>query len=152
MFKTDSRILQDKSGQVYARPVANRSPPTKPPCSPSRTKYQFQWWALGPVGTRPVEQKKGADHGMGDKILFRDDPHAAKPEQIIIQVKGGKASARGPRDWPGVRARQNPPAAAFVNAGLIENWRCTRVRRHKPGRSGALVPQFEPEHFPAFAV
>jgi tRNA G10 N-methylase Trm11 len=23
-------------------------------------KYQFQWWALGLVGARPVEQKKGA--------------------------------------------------------------------------------------------
>ncbi|MCC6823268.1 MAG: hypothetical protein IT579_21265, partial [Verrucomicrobia subdivision 3 bacterium] len=27
-------------------------------------KYQFQWWALGLVGARPVEQKKGADHGV----------------------------------------------------------------------------------------
>jgi hypothetical protein len=24
-------------------------------------KFQFQWWALGLVSTRPVEQKKGAD-------------------------------------------------------------------------------------------
>jgi hypothetical protein len=23
--------------------------------------YQFQWWALGLVGARPTEQKKGAD-------------------------------------------------------------------------------------------
>ncbi len=37
-------------------------------------KYQFQWWALGLVGARPVEQKKGADHGIDGKILFRDDP------------------------------------------------------------------------------
>ena len=33
-------------------------------------KYQFQWWALGLVGARPVEQKKGADHGIDGKILF----------------------------------------------------------------------------------
>ena len=26
--------------------------------------YQFQWWALGRVGARPVEQKKGADRGI----------------------------------------------------------------------------------------
>ena len=43
-------------------------------------KYQFQWWALGLVGARPVEQKKGADHGIDGKILFRDDPKAARPE------------------------------------------------------------------------
>ena len=33
-------------------------------------KFQFQWWALGLVGARPVEQKKGADHGIDGKILF----------------------------------------------------------------------------------
>jgi len=38
---------------------------------------------LGLVGARPVEQKKGADHGIDGKILFRDDPNAAKPGQII---------------------------------------------------------------------
>jgi len=53
-------------------------------------KFQFQWWALGLVGARPVEQKKGADHGIDGKILFRDDPKAAKPEQIIIQVKAAR--------------------------------------------------------------
>jgi hypothetical protein len=33
-------------------------------------KFQFQWWTLGLVGARPVEQKKGADHGIDEKILF----------------------------------------------------------------------------------
>ncbi len=37
-------------------------------------KYQFQWWALGLVGARPVEQKKGADHGIDGKLLFFDNP------------------------------------------------------------------------------
>lgn len=36
------------------------------------------------VGARPVEQKKGADHGIDGKILFCDDPKDTKPEQIII--------------------------------------------------------------------
>ena len=48
-------------------------------------KYQFQWWALGLVGARPVEQKKGADHGIDGKIRFFDDPRVTKPEQIIKQ-------------------------------------------------------------------
>jgi len=26
--------------------------------------YQFQWWALGLVGARPAEGKKGADKGV----------------------------------------------------------------------------------------
>ena len=30
--------------------------------------YQFQWWALGLVGARPVEQKKGADKGIDGRL------------------------------------------------------------------------------------
>jgi hypothetical protein len=37
------------------------------------------------VSARPVEQKKGADHGIDGKIRFFDDPRVTKPEQIIKQ-------------------------------------------------------------------
>ena len=36
--------------------------------------YQFQWWALGLVGARPVEQKKGADKGIDGRLYFHDEP------------------------------------------------------------------------------
>ncbi|MEO6751202.1 MAG: site-specific DNA-methyltransferase [Chthoniobacteraceae bacterium] len=56
----------------------------------AENKYQFQWWALGLVGARPVEEKKGADGGVDGKILFRDHPHPKeKPQSIIFSVKGG---------------------------------------------------------------
>jgi hypothetical protein len=77
-------------------------------------KYQFQWWALGLVGARPVEQKKGADHGIDGKILFRDDLKAARPEQIIIQVKGGKASVDHVRDLRGVLEREKAAMGALI--------------------------------------
>jgi len=35
--------------------------------------YQFQWWALGLVGARPVEQKKGADRGIDGRLFFHDE-------------------------------------------------------------------------------
>ncbi len=50
--------------------------------------YQFQWWALGLVGARPVEQKKGADKGIDGRIIFQGD----KPgnfESVILSVKAG---------------------------------------------------------------
>ncbi|MGB9029366.1 MAG: site-specific DNA-methyltransferase, partial [Acidobacteriaceae bacterium] len=31
-------------------------------------KYQFQWWALGQVGARPTDQKKGADRGIDGRL------------------------------------------------------------------------------------
>ncbi|NIV32505.1 MAG: hypothetical protein GWN58_24615, partial [Anaerolineae bacterium] len=35
--------------------------------------YQFQWWALGLVGARPVEQKKGSDKGIDGRLYFHDE-------------------------------------------------------------------------------
>jgi hypothetical protein len=77
-------------------------------------KYQFQWWALGLVGARPEEQKKGADHGIDGKILFRDDPKSTKPEQIIIQVKGGKTSVKDVRDLRGVLDREKAAIGVLI--------------------------------------
>ena len=55
---------------------------------PSDDPYQFQWWALGLVGARPVEQKKGADKGIDGRIYFHEgNPMTSK--QIILSVKAG---------------------------------------------------------------
>jgi hypothetical protein len=78
-------------------------------------KFQFQWWALGLVGARPVEQKKGADHGIDGKILFRDDLNAAKPEQIILQVKGGKTGVKDVRDLRGVLDREKAAIGVLIS-------------------------------------
>jgi site-specific DNA-methyltransferase (adenine-specific) len=78
-------------------------------------KFQFQWWALGLVGARPVEQKKGADHGIDGKILFRDDPRDPKPEQIIIQVKGGKTGVKDVRDLRGVLDREKAAMGVLIS-------------------------------------
>jgi site-specific DNA-methyltransferase (adenine-specific) len=78
-------------------------------------KFQFQWWALGLVGARPVEQKKGADHGIDGKVLFRDHPQATKPEQIIIQVKGGKTGVKDVRDLRGVLDRERAAMGVLIS-------------------------------------
>ena len=78
-------------------------------------KYQFQWWALGLVGARPFEQKKGADHGIDGKILFRDDLAVARPEQIILQVKGGKTGVKDVRDLRGVLDREKAAIGVLIS-------------------------------------
>ena len=78
-------------------------------------KFQFQWWALGLVSARPVEQKKGADHGIDGKILFRDDLDAPKPEQIILQVKGGKTGVKDVRDLRGVLDREKAAIGVLIS-------------------------------------
>jgi site-specific DNA-methyltransferase (adenine-specific) len=51
--------------------------------------YQFQLWALGLVGARPSELKKGADKGIDGRLFFHDDPNG-DTKQIIISVKAGE--------------------------------------------------------------
>jgi SAM-dependent methyltransferase len=63
--------------------------------------YQFQWWALGLVGARPVEQKKGADKGIDGKIVFQGDAPGIF-ENVVISVKAGHLMANHVRDLRGV--------------------------------------------------
>ena len=67
--------------------------------------YQFQWWALGLVGARPAEGKKGADQGIDGRIYFHDGD-TGKTKQIVISVKAGKLHAPYVRDLRGVVARE----------------------------------------------
>ncbi len=68
--------------------------------------YQFQWWALGLVNARPVEQKKGADRGIDGRLFFHDEHESGKTKQIIFSVKAGKVQVSHVRDLRGVLDRE----------------------------------------------
>lgn len=74
--------------------------------------YQFQWWALGLVGARPVEQKKGADKGIDGRIYFHEGP--GKTKQIILSVKAGKLQATYVRDLRGVVEREKAEIGVLI--------------------------------------
>jgi hypothetical protein len=76
--------------------------------------YQFQWWALGLVGARPVEQKKGADKGIDGRLYFHDDPKG-KTKQIIFSVKAGHTTAAHVRDLRGVIDRENAEIGVLIS-------------------------------------
>ena len=67
--------------------------------------YQFQWWALGLVGARPADGKKGADQGIDGRIYFHDGD-TGKTKQIVLSVKAGKLHAPYVRDLRGVVERE----------------------------------------------
>ena len=69
--------------------------------------YQFQWWALGLVGARPVDQKKGADKGIDGRIYFHDEGAGGKTKQVILSVKAGHTGVKDIRDLRGVVEREN---------------------------------------------
>ena len=76
-------------------------------------KYQFQWWALGQVGARPADQKKGADHGIDGRLYFHDDD-SGKSKQIIFSVKAGGVSVPQVRDLRGVIEREKAEIGVFL--------------------------------------
>lgn len=76
--------------------------------------YQFQWWALGLVGARPVEQKKGADKGIDGRLFFHDEGPTGKTKQAIISVKAGALHATYVRDLVGVVSRENAVIGVLI--------------------------------------
>ena len=91
-----------KSYEVIGEPV---SPPDAAVLAKD-DPFQFQWWALGLVGARPIEQKKGADKGIDGRLYFHDDMAGAKTKQIIFSVKAGRTSVPHVRDLRGVIERE----------------------------------------------
>ena len=77
--------------------------------------YQFQWWALGLVGARPTEQKKGADKGIDGRLYFHDDPSSTKTKQVIFSVKAGKVMASHVRDLRGVIEREKAEIGVLIS-------------------------------------
>lgn len=76
--------------------------------------YQFQWWALGLVGARPVEQKKGADKGIDGRLYFHDEPQGGKTKQIVLSIKAGHTNAPHVRDLRGVLEREKAEIGVLI--------------------------------------
>jgi site-specific DNA-methyltransferase (adenine-specific) len=75
--------------------------------------YQFQWWALGLVGARPTEQKKGADKGIDGRIYFHDEA-ASKTKSVILSVKAGHTNVSHVRDLRGVLDREQAAIGVLI--------------------------------------
>jgi DNA modification methylase len=110
-----NRLRDTYGDKIEIITIGEPTTPNEASVLAEQDKYQFQWWALGLVGARPVEQKKGADHGIDGKILFRDDLKAAKAEQVIIQVKGGKTGVKDVRDLRGVLEREKAAMGVLIS-------------------------------------
>jgi site-specific DNA-methyltransferase (adenine-specific) len=77
--------------------------------------YQFQFWALGQVGARPTEQKKGADRGIDGRKFFHDEKAGGKAKHIIFSVKSGHTDVGDVRDLRGVIDRENAEIGVLVS-------------------------------------
>lgn len=111
--------------------------------------YQFQWWALGLVGARPVEQKKGADKGIDGRLYFHDEPDSsnAKTKQIILSVKAGHVTVSHVRDLRGVVEREK--AAIGV---LISIEKPTKPMRAEAASGGFYKSPWQKEPYPRLQI
>lgn len=107
--------LKDTFGEAAAFKVQGE--PTSTPDAAALAAadpYQFQWWALGLVGARPVEEKKGADKGIDGKIVFQGEA-AGKFEAVIISVKAGNTGVAHVRDLRGVLDREKAAIGVLIS-------------------------------------
>lgn len=75
-------------------------------------RYQFQWWALGLVGARMAEVKKGADRGIDGRLFFYD--YQGAPKQIILSVKSGGVGVKDVRELQAVIDREKAAIGALI--------------------------------------
>lgn len=104
-------------------------------------RFQFQWWALGLVGARPTELKKGADQGIDGRLYFHDEGNKGDTKQIVISVKSGGVSVRDMRDLRGVMDREK--AAIGVLITLKDS---TRPMRQEVASSGVYKSPWGTDH------
>jgi hypothetical protein len=76
--------------------------------------YQFQWWALGLIGARPAEGKKGADQGVDGRLYFLDQA-GDTPKQVIVSVKAGGVQVSHVRDLRGVIDREQAQIGVLIS-------------------------------------
>jgi site-specific DNA-methyltransferase (adenine-specific) len=104
--------------------------------------YQFQFWACGLVGARPVgatpdapkKGKKGSDRGIDGERIFVD----REPQAILVQVKGGKVGAAQVRDFVGTIQREKAALGFFVT---LE--KPTKAMRTEAAAAGAFISVME---------
>ena len=105
-FGDDIEKQYEVIGEPFSLPDAQALAATDP--------YQFQWWALGLVGARPVEGKRGADRGIDGRLYFHDD-ESKTAKQAVFSVKAGKVTVSQVRDLRGVLEREKAAIGVFIS-------------------------------------
>jgi len=80
--------------------------------------FQFQFWALGLVGARPLggKPRKGADRGIDGVRYFQDEQRkgALVTKPMLVQVKSGKVKSGDVRDFVGTLTREKAEMGVFI--------------------------------------
>lgn len=85
-----------------------------------RDRYQFQWWALSLVGSKPLggtelggKGKKGSDKGIDGVINYIDSPNQ-ELKRVLVQVKSGHVNSGTVRDLIGVLTNEHVEIGVLI--------------------------------------
>jgi DNA modification methylase len=106
IFGPEVRKSYEVIGEPTSVPDARELAKTEP--------THFQYWALGLVDARPVEERKGADRGIDGRLYFHVD-NSGKTKQIIFSVKAGQnINVAFVRDLRGVIEREKAAIGVLI--------------------------------------
>lgn len=108
----------------------------------SQDRFQFQCWALGLIGARPTEPKKGADGGIDGRLFFHDEPQGGPTRVALFSVKSGKLKATDVRDLRAVLDREKAALGALIS--LEEP---TKLMRAEAASSGFYTSNFDQQPY-----
>ena len=113
--------------------------------------FQFQFWALGLIGARPMggEKKKGADKGIDGVRFFVDEAKGKQPliKRMLVQVKSGHVGAKDIRDFVGTLTREKAELGVFLT--LKEP---TQPMRTEAAAAGSYVSPWDNQGYPVVQI
>ena len=77
-------------------------------------RFDFENWALGLLGARKTDQKRGADKGIDGRQYFHNGP-SGETQEIIYSVKSGALKATHIRDLGHVVTREKAQMGVLIS-------------------------------------
>jgi len=114
-------------------------------------RFQFQCWALGLIGARPVggKPKKGADRGIDGVRFFQDEQKKGVwiAKKMLVQVKSGKVKSPDIRDFVGTMSREQAELGVFLT---LE--KSTKPMRTEAASAGTYLSPYDGQPYPCVQI
>jgi len=113
--------------------------------------FDFQYWALGLLGARPIggAKKKGADRGIDGVRYFQDEQKGGAwlTKKMLVQVKSGHVKAGDLRDLAGTLQREGAEMGVFLTLEPP-----TQPMRTEAAAAGSYVSPWDNQPYPKVQI
>lgn len=139
------RLVHAHGADIAKRFVVIGEPVSLPDAKDLATqdRFQFQCWALGLIGARPTEPKKGADGGVDGRLFFHDESDGGPTRTAMFSVKSGKLKATDVRDLRAVIDREKATLGALISINEP-----TKAMRAEAASCGFYTSNYDQQKYP----